>query len=132
VIHGDGNNSRDFTYIDNVVSANQLAAVMNAELNAEQKPTFQQHGSVYNNVFNIACGKRTDLNQLFYFIREGLIQFESRIQELEPVYGLHREGDIPHSLADISKAKQEIGYQPVVGVKEGLKKTCEWFASRTM
>jgi UDP-N-acetylglucosamine 4-epimerase len=108
VINGDGTNSRDFTYVDNAVQANMLA------LFAKESPAVSQ-------VYNIACGNRTTLTQLF----DGLKKEAGSI--LNPVYGPERTGDIKHSLADISKAKKVLGYNPKVSVQEGLAKTFQWY-----
>ena len=107
-INGDGSISRDFTYIQNVVEGNILAA------HAESL-------GVSGHVFNIACGGSVSLNQLF--------QNLCSILDLEvtPNYGPPRTGDINHSSADISKARNAFGYQPVVSLRDGLKKTVEWY-----
>lgn len=115
LINGDGSNSRDFTYVDNVVHVNQLAAI-----GSSQSP-------VGSRVYNVACGERTNLNQLFQYLKDGLIRFDTCVTDLEPEYGPKRGGDIPHSLADITKAIMELGYTPEILVKEGLMRTCEWF-----
>lgn len=103
VINGDGSVSRDFTYIDNVIQANLRC--METEFS--------------NTVYNIACGDRTTLNQLFEYISEGT--------GIEAVYGPVRKGDIPHSLADISKAAKELQYVPEVDIRTGLQLTREWY-----
>lgn len=105
-VFGDGNQTRDFTYIDNVVQANLLT--MTAEhLNGE--------------AINIACGKRTSLNQLLKILKEILGS------EVSPIYQEPRKGDIRHSLADISKGKQILNFDPKVEIEVGLKKTVEYF-----
>ncbi|MEO6288554.1 MAG: SDR family oxidoreductase [Ginsengibacter sp.] len=108
VINGDGEHSRDFTYVDNAVQANLLSL-------------FTEKEESVNQVYNIACGEQTSLNQLF----EGL-RLEAGIT-LEPKHGPERTGDVKHSLADISKAKQLLGYEVKVPVKEGLQKTFRWY-----
>ncbi|MGB9630171.1 MAG: SDR family oxidoreductase [Thermodesulfobacteriota bacterium] len=109
VIYGDGEQSRDFTYIDNVIQANLLA--MEAEkLNGE--------------VINVACGERISLNQLLDLLKKIL---GSRIS---PIYEEARKGDVKHSLADIQKAKQILGYEPQVGIHTGLSKTIEYFQKK--
>jgi nucleoside-diphosphate-sugar epimerase len=105
-IFGDGEQSRDFTYIENVVQANLLA--MSAQ---------RLHGEA----INIACGKRTSLNQLLGILKEILGSAQSPVHE-EP-----RKGDVRHSLADIRKGKEVINYAPIVGIETGLKKTVEFF-----
>ncbi len=107
IIYGDGEQTRDFTYIKNVVNANILAARTERPLNGE--------------VINVACGKRIDLNQL-------VEKLNSIIgKNIEPVYEDERAGDIKHSLADISKAKRLINYSPIYDIDEGLKETVEWY-----
>jgi len=106
VINGDGTISRDFTYIDNVISANLLAC---------KAPKAPGHA------FNVACGHRIDLNELCVQLRK-LIG-----AKVEPVHGKKRPGDIDHSLADISSAQDLLDYKVLVPVEEGLKRTVEWF-----
>lgn len=65
---------------------------------------------------------------MFQYLKDGMVGFDARIADLEPVYGPNRGGDIPHSLADITKASNELGFRPAIMVNEGLKLTCEWFA----
>jgi UDP-N-acetylglucosamine 4-epimerase len=114
VINGDGSFSRDFTYIDNVIQANQLAATAD-------------NSDAVNKVYNIACGERTDLNKLFYLLRENLSEYDPDIAGIEVVYGAERVGDIPHSHADISRARMWLGYEPVINVRQGIKLTAEWY-----
>jgi UDP-N-acetylglucosamine 4-epimerase len=114
VINGDGSVSRDFTYIDNVVQANHLAAV------AENR-------SALNQVYNVAHGERTSLNQLFFLIRNLAAEFDRDILTIEPVYGPVRVGDIQHSLASIEKAKKLLYYSPSINVEEGLKEAVKWY-----
>lgn len=108
LINGDGTNSRDFTYIDNVIKAN-IAAI-------KKETVTGQH-----NVYNIACGERTSLNQLWEMI-SSLIG-----SDLKPTYGPPRPGDIPHSLADISAAQKALEYTDLVNIEEGLKRCIEWY-----
>lgn len=114
VINGDGTYSRDFTYVDNVIQANQLAALTD-------KP------EAINTVYNVACGGRTNLNELVAVLRENLSRFDPRIAEVEAVHGPTREGDIPHSLADIGKAKSLLGYDPQFSFNEGIQAAAEWY-----
>ena len=114
LINGDGTVSRDFTYIDNVVQANYLAAVV-------------QNKNALNQVYNVAHGERTTLNELFYLIRELAGKYDRDILTIEPVYGPARAGDIPHSLASIDKARLLLGYSPVLNVKKGLEEAVKWF-----
>ena len=106
IIFGDGEQSRDFTYIENVVQANLLA------LSAEH---------LRGEAMNIACGKRISLNQLLNVLKEILGS------KLSPIYEEPRKGDVKHSLADIRKGKEIINYEPIVGIEIGLKKTVEFF-----
>jgi len=114
VINGDGTYSRDFTYIDNVIQANHLAAIVNTK-------------AALNQVYNIAHGERTTLNFLFEMIRDLTGRYDSEILGIKPVYGTERAGDIPHSQASIEKAKNMLGYAPEKNVIEGLEKSVEWF-----
>ncbi len=113
-INGDGSYSRDFTYIDNVVQANQLAL-------------FTDNKAAVNQIYNVAYGQRTTLTELFEFIRENLMRFDKAVKETEPVFGPFREGDIPHSLASIEKAKDLLGYNPLFDVRTGLQNAAEWY-----
>jgi UDP-N-acetylglucosamine 4-epimerase len=113
-INGDGSFSRDFTYVDNVVQANHLAALVTDR-------------SAINQVYNVAHGERTSLNQLYRIIREFAAGYDSEILKIEPVYGPARAGDIPHSQASIEKARSLLGYSPSLNVIEGLEKAVEWF-----
>jgi UDP-glucose 4-epimerase len=106
VIYGDGEQSRDFTYVANVVHANMLAI---------------DAAGVCGRVYNVACGERVTLNRLFGELRDLLDA------EVEPVYDDPRPGDIKHSLADLSLARAELGYEPLVRLREGLEQTIEHF-----
>ncbi|NHN26141.1 SDR family oxidoreductase [Flavobacterium jejuense] len=114
VINGDGNYSRDFTYIDNVIQMNELAILAN---NAE----------ALNTVYNTACGQRTTLNDLVYYLKEYLSKYNENIAKVEVKYGSNRVGDIPHSLASIEKAKKMLGYSPKYQLEEGLKESVQWY-----
>ncbi len=117
-INGDGETSRDFCFIDNTVQANLLAA------------TTTNTGAI-NQVFNVAVGSRTTLNELYFGIRN-LISIElPQVQGAEPVYGEFRAGDVRHSQADISKAETLLGYAPAFDVTAGLKVTTDWFLARS-
>lgn len=113
-INGDGEYSRDFTYIDNVVQMNLLALeTMNPE--AE------------NQVYNTAFGERTTLNELVANLKEFLSEFDSAIADVPVVHGPNRVGDIPHSLACIDKAKTLLGYAPQFSMRDGLKAAVKWY-----
>ena len=114
VINGDGENSRDFCYIDNVLEANILAATA-PEVAANQ-------------VYNVAVGERTSLNQLFELIRTGLERQYPHLTNLNAIHREFRAGDIRHSQADISKAKNLLGYVPSYPINEGLDKALQWYA----
>jgi len=114
IVNGDGNFSRDFTYIDNVVQMNELALLTN---NAE----------ALNTVYNTAYGERTTLNELIEAIKENLSVFDSKINAVQIEYGPNRAGDIPHSLANIDKAKKLLGYSPSYSVRQGLKEAISWY-----
>jgi UDP-N-acetylglucosamine 4-epimerase len=113
-INGDGSVSRDFTYIDNVIQVNHLSALANEK-------------SALNQVYNVAHGERTTLNQLFKMIREKASKFDVSIALIEPEYGPFRTGDIPHSLASIEKANKKLGYNPTHTVEQGLSEAVEWY-----
>lgn len=114
VINGDGEYSRDFTYIKNVVGMNMLALTTN-------------NREAVNTVYNTACGERTTLNQLVAYLKECLSVYDSRIANVEVIHGPDRLGDIPHSLASIDKARKLLGYKPLYTMKEGLKEAVEWY-----
>jgi Nucleoside-diphosphate-sugar epimerases len=114
VINGDGNHSRDFTHIENVVLMNLLAATT-------------QNQKAVNQVFNTACGERNTLNQLVTYLKEFLSEFDPAIESIVPVFGKEREGDVLHSLASIEKAKNYLGYTPACLFKEGLRRSASWY-----
>lgn len=114
VINGDGSYSRDFTYIDNVIQANLLSALTDKK-------------EALNQVYNVAFGERTNLNQLYEYIRTIAGKFDSEILKIPIIYGPERAGDIPHSLASIDKARRLLGYSPTHSVSEGLDEAVKWF-----
>ena len=114
VINGDGNFSRDFTYIDNVIQMNELAL-------------FTENPEAVNTVYNTAFGERTTLNELVNGIKENLAVFDPEIANVSIVYGENRIGDIPHSLASIDKAKNLLGYNPKFSMRQGLKEAVKWY-----
>lgn len=113
-INGDGEYSRDFTYIDNVIQMNMLALTTT-------------NSNAVNQIYNTAFGERTTLNQLVQYLKEDLSEFDAEIGKIEPVHGPNRAGDIPHSLACIDKAKNLLGYQPKYSMKDGLKEATKWY-----
>ena len=114
VINGDGNFSRDFTYIDNVIQMNELAMLT-------------ENKSAINTVYNTAFGERTTLNELVNSLREFLSTYDNEIANVPIIYGENRVGDIPHSLASIEKAKKLLNYQPKFSMREGLKEAVNWY-----
>lgn len=114
-INGDGETSRDFCYVDNAVQANLLAAASDE--------------AAANQVYNIAVGDRTTLNQLYYHLRDQLAPRFSHLQGAQPVYRDFRAGDVRHSLADIGKAKALLGYAPSHRIAEGLAEAMAWYVA---
>lgn len=113
-INGDGEYSRDFTYIDNVIQMNVLALTTT-------------NPKAVNQIYNTAFGERTTLNQLVTYLKEYLSDFDSEIAKIEPTHGPNRAGDIPHSLACVDKAKRLLGYDPKYSMKQGLKEAVKWY-----
>jgi UDP-N-acetylglucosamine 4-epimerase len=166
-INGDGSYSRDFTYIDNVIQANQLAAITpsdiirerqklyearlsdsvrpgleeqselkdigrtNPDINREEDTTKRPHAprteAALSEVFNIAYGQRTSLNQLAQILKDNLSKFDPEIANVVFKYGATRAGDVPHYLASIEKGKTILNYNPEYSVKQGLEEACEWY-----
>lgn len=114
VVNGDGSFSRDFTYVANVVQANELAATT-------QKP------EAINTVYNVACGERTSLNELLDHLKNLLSKYDPAIKNVEIKYGPPRQGDVPHSLASVDKAGRLLGYEPEYKVGDGLKEAIQWY-----
>jgi UDP-N-acetylglucosamine 4-epimerase len=114
VINGDGNYSRDFTYIDNVIQMNELAMLT-------------ENLQAVNTVYNTAFGDRTTLTQLVQLLKVNLAQFDPKIAEVEVLHGPKRAGDIPHSLASIEKAKNNLGYNPQFSIGQGIKEAVSWY-----
>ncbi len=114
VINGDGSFSRDFTYIDNVIEANEKAMLA-------------QNPEASNQIFNVARGERTTLIQLVDKLKSALSRFDPEISKVEPTFGPNRVGDIPHSLASIEKAKKLLGYDPKYDINAGLGEATYWY-----
>ena len=112
-INGDGETSRDFCFIENTVQANLLAATVQAE-------------EARNQVYNVAVGGRTTLNQLFSYIRESLGDNGIRYEK-DAIYRDFRAGDVRHSQADVSKANNLLGYDPQYTIEQGIKKAMPWY-----
>lgn len=113
-INGTGENSRDFTYIDNVIQMNERAMLTDNE-------------NAINTVYNTAVGDRTNLIQLVSYIKDFLTEYDPEIAKVEINFGPNRVGDIPHSLASVDKAKTMLGYKPTHKIKEGLKEAVKWY-----
>ncbi|MGV8093823.1 MAG: SDR family oxidoreductase [Mangrovibacterium sp.] len=114
VIYGDGENSRDFTYIDNVLQMNRLALeTMNP--------------AAINTIFNTACGEQTTINQLVLYLKTLLTEFDSTIAKVPIKYSFARQGDVPHSLASVEKARRILGYHPLFDLKNGLREALKWY-----
>jgi UDP-N-acetylglucosamine 4-epimerase len=113
-INGDGNYSRDFTYIDNVIQMNELAMTT-------------ENTEAVNTIYNTAYGDRNTLNDLVGYLKIFLAKYDRMIAEVPIEYGPNRAGDIPHSLASIDKAKAILGYNPKFSLQEGLEEAVEWY-----
>lgn len=116
VINGDGETSRDFCYVDNAVQTNLLAATT-------------QGDSVTGQVYNVAVGDRTTLNELFAEIRQGLARFQESLKAVEPRYADFRKGDVRHSQADVAKAQAMLGYRHTHDIRAGLEEALDWYVS---
>ena len=153
VINGDGSYSRDFTFIDNVVQVNELAAVTDTDVILERsrlgaggwgleadgwkleaegrklevENSQQQSANSISEVFNVAYGGNTTLNELFTALRNNLANFDSEIASIDAKHGPNRAGDIPHSMASIEKAKMVLGYDPEFDAAGGFRVACEWY-----
>ncbi|WP_295336002.1 SDR family oxidoreductase [Flavobacterium sp.] len=114
VINGDGNYSRDFTYIDNVIQMNELAMTT-------------QNPEALNTVYNTAFGDRTTLNDMVHYLKLYLSEFDAEIADVSVIHGPNRIGDIPHSLASIEKAKKLLHYHPEYSFQRGLKAAVAWY-----
>lgn len=149
IINGDGDYSRDFTYIDNVIQANELAAITpskeirvrlnnyfnskeitrEAQIAAEEQMSFDEGElttPIYE-VFNVAYGSNTTLFQLFDALRSNLAKFDQEVLKVKVKIGCKRQGDIPHSLASVKKIKEVLGYNPKYNAEEGFKVACAWY-----
>lgn len=151
IINGDGNYSRDFTYIDNVIKANEKALFEHEDLILERQKHYYNHelenlksvkelnvdfnlknigmnkNYFFSEVFNIACGDNITLNKLFFALRKNLAKFDKKIANIEPVFGSPRIGDIPHSQASIIKAQTILNYIPKIDANKGFELAAEWY-----
>ena len=114
LINGDGNFSRDFTYIDNIIQINELAMLT-------------ENDKAVNTVYNAACGDRTTLNDLVRYLKNALAIHDAEIAAVPVIHGPNRAGDIPHSLASISKAEELLGYKPEFSLQDGLNEAVKWY-----
>jgi UDP-N-acetylglucosamine 4-epimerase len=115
-INGDGENSRDFCYVDNVLQANLLAATV-------------RDPEALGEVYNVAYGQRTTLNELFTLIRDSVARHVPEAAEAVPEYGPPAPGDVQHSLAELGKARRRLGYHPTHDVRTGLARAVDWYAA---
>ncbi len=115
-INGDGETSRDFCYVANAVQANLLAATT-------------ENPAAIDQCFNVAIGERTTLNQLFEMLRQRLLPQFPHLREFKPFYGDFRRGDVPHSHADITRAKRLLGYEPSHRIDKGLDEALDWYVT---
>lgn len=113
VVNGDGEYSRDFTYIDNVIQANMLACETKIDLD--------------DAVFNVACGERTSLNEMIGHIKEILSEYDPLVANTETIYGSVRAGDVPHSLASLEKSEKVLNYKPKYNFQQGIAETIKWY-----
>jgi UDP-N-acetylglucosamine 4-epimerase len=114
VINGNGEFSRDFTYIDNVIQANLLSMITDNK-------------EAINTVYNVAFGERNTLKDLVELLKKSLTEFDPKIKDIQVIYGPNRVGDIPHSLASIDKAKKLLAYNPQFSLEKGLKEAVNWY-----
>ena len=114
IINGDGNFSRDFTYIDNVIKMNILALTT-------------KNSKALNQIYNTAFGNRTTINELFDYLKKNISKYDSKVLKIKVKYGPLRDGDIPHSHASIKKAKNLLNYMPSHNVNQGISEAIEWY-----
>ena len=129
-INGDGSYSRDFTYIDNVIQANELAATLPKDEIVKRSALYNMNlpeNAPLDLVFNVAYGGNTTLLDLYDCLRENLARFDPEIANIKPVFRENRAGDIPHSQASILKAQKVLGYNPKYDAKSGFAEACEWY-----
>lgn len=131
IINGDGSYSRDFTYIENVVHANERAASIDKETYLIGLKKYFGKNYIDNkivfDVFNVAFGDNTTLNELFTYLKTNLAKYDPAIANVKATHGANREGDIPHSLASIEKGKTVLNYDPQYDAKKGFELVCEWY-----
>lgn len=129
-INGDGSYSRDFTYIENVILANELAATIPSDQLKGRMASYDSSlppNAPTDMVFNVAYGGNTTLNELFKCLRNNLAKYDAAIEKINPIYRENRSGDIPHSQASIRKAEEVLGYKPKYDALSGFEHACEWY-----
>ena len=129
-INGDGSYSRDFTYIDNVIQANELAATISHDDIVKKALLYNMNlpnNAPIDLVFNVAYGGNTTLNDLYNCLRDNLAKFDPEILNIVPQYREARAGDVPHSQASIIKAQRILGYNPKYSALEGFELACKWY-----
>jgi UDP-N-acetylglucosamine 4-epimerase len=130
IINGDGSYSRDFTYIDNVIQANELAINISKEdiikRSSQYNINLPENASI-DLVFNVAYGGNTTLLALFDCLKSNLMKYDSEIAHIKPLFKENRLGDIPHSLASIEKAKRILLYNPKYDAIQGFNEACSWY-----
>ncbi|UJR19049.1 hypothetical protein I4U23_022180 [Adineta vaga] len=129
IINGDGSYSRDFTYIDNVIQANELAMVTSTNTILERLNTNENSPKItqINIIINVASGGQTTLNELFTSLRSNISCYDPITADIEPIYDIERLGDIPHSQASIEKVKNILSYEPKFNTSQGLEFVCKWY-----
>ena len=130
IINGDGSYSRDFTYIENVIQANEMAALTCWHVILDQSQIYYNENKLDkapDHIFNIAYGGNTTLTELFEALRNNLATYDQSLIQIEPIYGPNRDGDIPHSLASIHKARQILNYKPTMDARTGFEKVASWY-----
>jgi len=130
VINGDGSYSRDFTYIANVIEANEKALATSTEIIRDKAKEYNlslNENRSISLVFNVAFGGNTTLNELYEALRLNLSKFDKEIETILPIYGEERVGDIPHSQASVLKAKRMLNYNPKYDASKGFEKACKWY-----
>lgn len=139
VINGDGSFSRDFTYIENVINANILAATLESETLKNRLESYYTSNNInvqvkdtIGEVFNVAQGQRTDLNKLAKMIQDSLSSFDEKISTIQIIHGPERTGDIPHSHASINKSIDVLGYESKVLIDKGIQEVCKWYINSNL
>ena len=130
VINGDGSFSRDFTYIENVIKANELAALTTWQVILDRSQIYANEYQLekeVDQIFNVAFGGNTNLTDLYTALRDNIAKFDPSVSPIEPIYGPNRDGDIPHSQASIKKATAILNYQPTINARKGFEIVAGWY-----